>query len=262
MEYASTLPDEQLSDAKLPNGLTHAHMACLTRDLSFLNRLLGIPDCVEHITQKCSAIHVDELALLDPVEGKPQMPAMNGDPALHYALFTGWTDGAVTLINRLKLDNKLEPTINNTDNSSLNLAAGSCGLEVVKLLCDSLGDDATSGLINRQTSPGGSAPLHHNVKTGKPDVCVWLLKNGAEKSISLKDTGGCTPVDHLRQRLEKMEQSLEKLNQLSERSDADNLKMERLKKEFDEWKKLLPKLDPQSQEAEAGLASDMKSLKV
>ncbi|WP_419833315.1 ankyrin repeat domain-containing protein [Endozoicomonas atrinae] len=203
--------------------------------------MVKIPELAKQLTQPCKAIPVEEIAVLDP-KGNPVMPAINNDDALNFALFRGWKEGVEFIIKELtKDDNKLEATSNGTGNSPLNLAAGKCDLEVMELLCASFDESTASDLKNRQTSPGGSTPLHSNVRTGMPEVCEWLLDNGAEKSISLKDKGGLTPYDHLKNRLQE-----QKVNA----------------GDIDIWEKLLPKLDPMHQEVETDLSQTMGALKV
>ncbi len=187
------------------------------------------------------------------------MPAINGDTPLHFALFTGWAEGAVLLINRLKSDNQFENTVNGTGNSLLHLAAGKCPVGVVQLLVGSLEESGASEQINSQTDRG-STPLHSNVRTGKPDVGDWLLKNGGEKSILLRDEGERRPCDHLEKRLEKMKEALEELRQKSTGSDQENLRMDKQSQETLAWEKILPKLDPRGQQEAAAGLSDMNAL--
>ncbi|WP_066014951.1 ankyrin repeat domain-containing protein [Endozoicomonas atrinae] len=234
----------ELPAYSLPHELTLGHMACLAADasgLELLKRLVEIPELAKQLTQSCKAIPVEEIAVLDP-KGDPVMPAINKDDALNFALFRGWKEGVEFIIKELtKDDNKLEATSNGTGNSPVNLAAGKCDLEVMVLLCASFDESAASDLKNRQTSPGGSTPLHSNVRTGMPEVCEWLLDNGAEKSISLKDKGGLTPYDHLKNRLQEQRMNAE---------------------EIVKWEKLLPRLDPKHQEVEIDLSQTMGALKV
>ena len=186
-------PESKWSQFNLPHNLTLFHMACLASDEAFLMRLLTIPEFAGQLYQPCNTIDIDDLALLDPVSGAPLMPAINSDPPLHFALFSGFTEGVKTIIAAMKEHDRLACPANATGNNLFNLAAGRSSVECMQLLCDSFNDQT---LINN-ISHRGSTPLHHAARTGLPEVFLLLVQYGAVPSLSVRDLGNRTPIEHI-----------------------------------------------------------------
>ena len=186
-------PETKWSQFNLPHNLTLFHMACLASDEAFLTRLLTMPEFAGQLFQSCDTIGIDDLALLDPVSGNPLMPAINNDPPLHFALFTGFTEGVKTIIAAMKEHDQLVCPANATGNNLFNLAAGRSSVTCMQLLCDNFNDPT---LVNH-ISHRGSTPLHHAARTGLPEVFLLLLQHGAVPSLSIRDLGNRTPIEHI-----------------------------------------------------------------
>lgn len=186
-------PESKWSQFNLPHNLTLFHMACLASDAAFLTRLLVMPEFAGQLYQSCNTIGIDDLALLDPVSGNPLMPAINSDPPLHFALFTGFTEGVKTIIAAMKEHDRLACPANATGNNLFNLAAGRSSVACMQLLCDNFNDPT---LVNH-ISHRGSTPLHHAARTGLPEVFLLLLQHGAVPSLSIRDLGNRTPIEHI-----------------------------------------------------------------
>ena len=186
-------PESKWPQFNLPHNLTLLHMACLASDEAFLTRLLTIPEFTGQLYQSCNSIAIDQLALLDSVSGAPLMPAINSDPPLHFALFTGFTEGIKIIIATMKEHGRLVCPANATGNNLFNLAAGCSSVECMQLLCDHFNDQT---LVNH-ISHRGSTPLHHAARTGRPEVFLLLLQHGAAPSLSIRDLGNRTPIEHI-----------------------------------------------------------------
>lgn len=149
-----------LNDWDLPCDLTPLHIACLAGDMKLLQLALQNDVCrsrIDQHTASCSttttsstpdsititttisvtaAIAANAAGLEDPGEIRNILPiAMNHDTALHFALLTGWNEGALTLMEALRKLGKLENTSNDKRNSLFSLAASHSSLEVVHELC-------------------------------------------------------------------------------------------------------------------------------
>lgn len=186
-------PESRWSQFYLPHNLTLFHMACLASDEAFLTRLLTMPEFAGQLYQSCNTMDIDDLALLDPVSGAPLMPAINSDSPLHFALFTGFTEGVKTIIATMKEQDRLACPVNATGNNLFHLAAGRSSVECMQLLCDNFNDP---NLVNHITHRG-STPLHHAARTGLPEVFLLLLQHGAVPSLSIRDLGNRTPLEHI-----------------------------------------------------------------
>lgn len=203
-------PDGRLNDWTLPYNLTPLHIACLAQDTELLSAALNDNRC--QVDQCTVALKKDGLAV--SVDDK-QISAMNHDPALHFALFTGWNEGALLLIDRLESQGKLEHTVNNTGNSVLNLAASKCSREVVDSLCthfrNSESEDYESYLFHKTDNQ--SSLLHHAAQQDDPAVLKYLEnQQGLFGNITRydQDKGGKTPVDLIKEKVgEKYVQQLE-----------------------------------------------------
>ncbi len=186
-------PERQLKPWSLPYNLTPLHIACLARDDDLLKAALNDSRCLSCIDQCTVGLSEEKLAV---TVGEKSMPAMNHDTALHFALFTGWNEGALTLIEQLKAAGSLDHTVNNTGNSLLNLAAGNCSLEVVKELCKNFAscDGYKDFLLH--TTHNHSSILHHASSQKKPDVFHFLFNEQmlfGLNTLFTPDKGGSTP---------------------------------------------------------------------
>ncbi|WP_422467079.1 hypothetical protein [Endozoicomonas sp. ALC013] len=149
-----------LNDWDLPCDLTPLHIACLAGDMKLLQLALKNDVCrsrIDQHTASCSttttsstpdsititttisvtaAIAANAARLEDPGEIRNILPiAMNHDTALHFALLTGWNEGALTLMEALRKLGKLANTTNDKRNSLFSLAASHSSLKVVRELC-------------------------------------------------------------------------------------------------------------------------------
>lgn len=191
-----TGPDGRVNNWILPYNLTPLHIACLARDSVLLQSALDDARCLASIDQCTVALKEDKLAVS---VGNEQMPGMNQDPALHFALFTGWNEGALLLIDALKSQDKLEHTVNNTGNSVLNLAAGKCSLEVLLVLCEHFRDSENYKSYLFHKTDNDSSLLHHAVQQDDPAVLRYLLdqqlQTGQNCTFCDQDKGGKIPWD-------------------------------------------------------------------
>ena len=168
-----------LNDWDLPCDLTPLHIACLAGDMELLQLALEDGVCQDRIdqhTSSCSttttsstptsititttisATAATAAALPDGNnEIGDNLPiAMNHDTALHFALLTGWNEGALTLMEQLIAEDKLENTTNDKRNSLFSLAASYSSLGVVRRLCNHF-----------MTSEGYRAHLFHKSEDQK-----------------------------------------------------------------------------------------------
>ena len=170
----------------LPHQLTPLHFACLAKDRMLLDAALADPQCWDIINQRTSVIDVNELAVIN--DGM-EMPAMNGDTALHFALYNGWNEGALKLIHELSAAGKINNTVNNTGSSLLSLAAAYSSLDVVSELCNCLNQEFCMvyyyDYLMHSTSSQNSL-LHLATQQPDPRVFEFLLEN------QLDGTGGST----------------------------------------------------------------------
>lgn len=187
----------------LPHQLTPLHIACLTKDWVLFEAALTDLQCWEIIDQCTSAIDVDELAITN---GDKKMPAMNGDTALHFALYNGWNAGALKLINELFAAGKIKNTVNNTGNSLLSLAAANSSFDVVSRLCNCLNQEFCQvyyeDYLMHSTNSQDSL-LHLATQQPNPKVFEYLLKNqfdgtGGSTLLQLNNDGK-TPADLIKE---------------------------------------------------------------
>ena len=208
-----------LNDWDLPCDLTPLHIACLAGDMELLQLALEDGVCQDRIDQhtaSCSttttsstpdsititttisvtaAIAANAAGLEDPGEIRNILPiAMNHDTALHFALLTGWNEGALTLMEQLIAEDKLENTMNDKRNSLFSLAASHSSLKVVHMLCKHFmtSEDYRAHLFHK--SEDQKTLLHCAVEQDDHEVFEYLRREQMEttknKNVDLAEEHG------------------------------------------------------------------------
>ncbi|MBO9496438.1 hypothetical protein J7438_20475 [Thalassotalea sp. G20_0] len=161
------------------------HIACLAGDMELLKLAILDHFCQEHIDQQTSA-DVDataneataNAATASPKSnnevGDQQPIATNHDTALHFALLTGWNEGALALMEELDVQDKLKNTVNDRGESLLSLAASHSSLEVVCELCDSFKSSENYREYLFHKSEHQRTLLHCAVDQDGPEVFNYL----------------------------------------------------------------------------------------
>lgn len=160
-----------LNDWDLPCNLTPIHIACLARDRELLESTLEDERSSDWMNQHTSSTAADGE---NPAVGDKQPLAMNHDTPLHFALLTGWNEGASKLIDKLITREQLENTVNNSGNSLLSLAAGHSSLDVLQALCAHFreSDDYHAHLFHK--SADQRSLLHHAVQQDDTKIFQYL----------------------------------------------------------------------------------------
>lgn len=204
-------PDGKLNNLDLPCDLTPLHIACLASDMELLMLALTDNFCQDHIDQHTSstaatatsddaAAATATAASASPRDNnetdKPPI-AMNHDTALHFALLTGWNEGALRLIDELDVQEKLNNTTNNSGESLLSLAASHSSLDVVRKLCKhfSTSENYHSYLFHKAEHQ--RTLLHCAVEQDDPEVFRHLHEQQAISSLKITKGSAHDPGNRL-----------------------------------------------------------------
>lgn len=211
-------PDGHIrSDCHLPWGLTPLHIACIFENESLLEKALNdarfsvaINDLTNIRLLSSTAMASAPLDVLDRID--------DCSP-LHLALLSGWSDGALMLIDAYETQiSELTCSPNRSGSTVLSLAAANCNIFVVRELCEYFAMSSDYESFLHHTTPDGRNLLHHAAQQRDPAVYNHLKgqmlrayeRNHAEgrrearsplTAESWRDRDGKTPIDMIREKV-------------------------------------------------------------
>lgn len=211
-------PDGHIrSDCHPPWGLTPLHIACIFENESLLEEALS--DARFNVAIK----DLTDIKLLSPTTmvSAPLdvLDRIDDCSPLHLALLSGWSDGALRLIDAYESQiTELSCTPNRSGSTVLSLAAANCDHYVISSLCEYFQASTDYESFLHHTTPDGRNLLHHAAQQQKPAVYHHLReqmlrayeRNHAEgrkeasshlTAESWRDRDGKTPIDVIRERV-------------------------------------------------------------
>ena len=211
-------PDGHIrSDCHPPWGLTPLHIASIFENESLLEEALR--DARFNVAIKD---HTD-IKLLSPTTmvSAPLdvLDRIDDCSPLHLALLSGWSDGALMLIDAYETQiSELKCTPNRSGSTVLSLAAANCDHHVIRSLCEYFATSADYESFLHHTTPDGRNLLHHATQHKDPAVYNHLREQMLqvyERSYaegrkearspltaeSWRDRDGNTPIDVIRERV-------------------------------------------------------------